>query len=169
MAAIRDKILARPHSGVHLWLLLWKATAALETHARCSIQATGLCLSDFGVLEALLHKGPQPVNVLGKKILVSSGSATAAVDRLERALLVRRTPAANDRRARIVRLTPRGSALIRRLFARHARDLDRALAGFSAADAAALANLLRRLGRGAESVRPRSPAGPRPPAPKNRG
>jgi MarR family 2-MHQ and catechol resistance regulon transcriptional repressor len=42
-------------SGVHLWLLLSRATRAMEAVARESIEATGLCLSDFGILEALLH------------------------------------------------------------------------------------------------------------------
>lgn len=40
-----------------------------------------------GVLEALLHKGPLPVNALGEKVLLTSGSITTAVDRLERVVL----------------------------------------------------------------------------------
>ncbi|HQK21099.1 MAG TPA: MarR family transcriptional regulator, partial [Polyangiaceae bacterium] len=113
-------------SGVHLWLLLWKATKAQEAYARRSVEATGLCLTDFGILEALLHKGPLPVNTLGKKILISSGSMTAAVDRLERQGLVERRDSTTDRRIRMAHLTPKGEALIRPLFTVHPRDLEQA-------------------------------------------
>ena len=65
--------------GVHLWLLLWKATKAVEAPAHRSVKAKHLGLTDFGVLEALLHKGALPVNALRKKVLLSSGSMTAAV------------------------------------------------------------------------------------------
>jgi MarR family 2-MHQ and catechol resistance regulon transcriptional repressor len=151
MAALRrDRRIAETHKGVHLWLLLWKATRTLEAHARRSVEATGLCLSDFGVLEALLHKGPLPVSALGSKILVSSGSVTAAVDRLERGGFVQRKNAADDRRSRIVHLTANGSALIRRLFEDHARDMEEAFASLDAPEREAFAGLLRKLGHEAQ-------------------
>ena len=139
----------RAPSGVHLWLLLWKAAKAQEVHARCSAEATGLCLSDFGVLEALLHKGPLPVNTLGKKILISSGSVTAAVDRLEQQGLVERMDAPTDRRARIVHLTAKGTHLIRKLFETHASDMERAFSHLDGPERDVLATLLRKVGRDA--------------------
>lgn len=140
----------KPTTGVHLWLMLWKAAKAQEVNARRSAEATGLCLSDFGVLEALLHKGPLPVNTLGKKILISSGSVTAAVDRLEREGLVERMGAASDRRARIVHLTIKGTTLIKRLFEEHARDMERAFSHLDGPDREALASLLRKVGQEAD-------------------
>ena len=68
--------------------------------------------TDFGVLEALLHKGPLTVKQLREKVLLTSGSMTTAVDRLEARGLVARHDDANDRRARIIRLTPEGRKLI---------------------------------------------------------
>ncbi len=65
-------------SGVHLWLVLWKATRSLEAHAHRNIQGFGMGQSDFGVLEALLHRGPLSVKELGAKVLLTSGSMTAA-------------------------------------------------------------------------------------------
>lgn len=150
MRGERPVRLASDANGVHLWLLLWKATKAVEAHARRSVRATGLCLSDFGVLEALLHKGPLPVSALGKKVLLSSGSMTAAVDRLEQRGWVERTFAATDRRARIVRLTVEGSKLIRRLFAEHTRDMEEAFLCLDGPEKEALASLLRKLGHGIE-------------------
>lgn len=136
--------------GVHLWLLLSKATRTLELYAQRSVAALGMCLSDFAVLEALLHKGPLPVNSLGKKVLLTSGSITTAVDRLEQRGLVERKNDANDRRARIVHLTKEGTRVIRELFTEHEKDLERAVSFLSRAEIEALADGLRKLGRGAE-------------------
>jgi MarR family transcriptional regulator, 2-MHQ and catechol-resistance regulon repressor len=131
--------------GVHLWLLLWKATKAQEAHASRSVEEMGLCLSDFGALEALLHKGPLPVNTLGKKILISSGSMTAAIDRLERQGLVERQSSPTDRRARIAHLTAKGTDLIERLFAEHTRDMEQAFSCLDRTEKEILATLLRKV------------------------
>jgi len=112
----------------------------------------GLCLSDFGVLEALLHKGPLPVNVLGKKVLLTSGSITTAVDRLERRGLVERRNDAEDRRARVVHLTPSGKAEIQELFEQHRKDIEQAVSPLTEGEIASLTGALRRLGLGAETL-----------------
>lgn len=142
--------------GVHLWLLLWKATRTLETHARKSVEKTGLGLTDFGVLEALLHKGPLPVNALREKVLLSSGSMTAAVDRLERSGLVERRNTPADRRARIVHLTAKGSKLIPGVFRRHARDMEEAFSCLNPSERRTLAGLLRKFGRATEHLAARN-------------
>jgi len=134
--------------GIHLWLLLSKASQAMAAHARRSVSEQGLCLSDFAVLEALLHKGPLAVNVLGKKVLLTSGSMTAAVDRLNERGWVERREEGGDRRTRVVHLTTKGRVVIRKLFAAHEQDMEEAVAFMSARERVALANGLRRLGRG---------------------
>ncbi len=146
MKTERPKTKAEALEGVHLWLLLWKATKALEAQARRSVQEIGLGLSDFGVLEALLHKGPLPVNALREKVLLSSGSMTAAVDRLEQSGLVERASTPDDRRARIVHLTEKGAKVIRKLFQQHAADMERAFSCLGKAERNTLADLLRKLG-----------------------
>ena len=81
-----------------------------------SIAASGLGLSDFAVLEILLHKGPLPVNTIGRQVMLTSGSISTAIDRLEDKGLVRRQACPNDRRVTYVTLTPTGRTLIRRVF-----------------------------------------------------
>src|ERR1044072_3633966 len=92
----------QPPSGVHTWLVLWKAARAVEARALRSIEGTGLCASDFGVLETLLHKGPLSVNVLGKTMLLTTGSITTAADRLADRGLVKRKDDPADRSRRLV-------------------------------------------------------------------
>src|SRR5256714_12487705 len=112
-------------SGVHVFLVLWKASRAAQAYAEKSISELEMCASDFAVLEALLHKGPLPVNEIGKKVMLTSGSITVAVDRLEAKGLVERRAHGTDRRARIVHLTKEGRKLSTRAYADHAAGLGR--------------------------------------------
>ena len=141
------------NSGTHLWLVLSRATRAVEARALESINDTGLGASDFAVLETLLHKGPQPVNAIGKLVLLTSGSITSAVDRRVARGLVRRTEHDNDRRVRMVELTAEGRKLIVPAFARHERDLEHVAAVLSPGERTTLINLLRTLGTSAEEGR----------------
>lgn len=137
-------------SAVHLWLLLWKASRGVETVSTRSIATHGMGATDFGVLEALFHKGPLTVTQLGQKVLLTSGSMTTAVDRLERRGLVVRHDDTRDRRTRVIHLTDEGRSLIEQAFACHRDEMESALAGFSREDRALLLPLLRRLGHVAE-------------------
>src|SRR5580700_4579813 len=136
-------------SGIHLWLVLWKAFRSLEVHAHRHIAELEMCLSDFGVLEALLHKGPLTVKELGAKVMLTSGSMTAALDRLGRRGLVERKEDDVDRRVRVVRLTETGADLIREAFEDHKQAMEDAAAGVEEADREVLIISLRRLGLGA--------------------
>ncbi len=139
-------------SGIHLWLVLWKAARAVEAQAQHSIARFGMVQSDFGVLEALLHRGPLSAKQVGAKVLLTSGSVTAAIDRLAARGLVRREDDARDRRVCIVHLTAAGKRLIERAFAQHRTEMEEALAEFSIEDRRALLPLLRQLGRTAEAA-----------------
>lgn len=134
-------------SGVHVFLVLWKAARAVETYAENSVLQSEMCGSDFAVLEALLHKGPLPVNEIGKKVLLTSGSITTAVDRLEERDLVERRAHGSDRRAKIVHLTKEGKKLITRIYAEHAADMERlASASLNRKERETLIRLLKQIG-----------------------
>jgi MarR family 2-MHQ and catechol resistance regulon transcriptional repressor len=137
-------------SVIHTWLVLMKTHRTLARHAARSIEALNMCLSDFAILEALLHKGPQPVSELGRRIDLTSGSMTTAIDRLETRRLVARADHATDRRTWVIHLTPEGEALISRVFARHEDAMERAMRGLSKTERATLTDLLKRLGTTAE-------------------
>ena len=133
-------------SAIHVWLVLSRAYRAVERNALMSITCLGLGLSDFAVLELLLHKGPQPVNRLGRKVLLTSGSITTAVDRLEARGLVQRTIAPADLRSRIVDLTAEGRTLIEQGFAKHATDLEQTMAELPPDEREDLVRLLKKMG-----------------------
>ena len=119
----------------------------METYAERSISGLDMGSSDFAVLEALLHKGSLPVNEIGRKVLLTSGSITVAVDRLETKGLVERRAHGTDRRARIVHLTKEGTKLITRLYADHAADMERLVsASLTRAERETLIGLLKKIG-----------------------
>jgi len=136
--------------GIHTWLVLMKAHRTLRRHAERSIEAVDMCLSDFAILEAILHKGPQSVSELGRRIELTSGSMTTAIDRLEARGLVTRADHATDRRTWVIHLTPEGRALISKVFARHEQAMERAMRGLSKSERATLTDLLKRLGTTAD-------------------
>jgi MarR family 2-MHQ and catechol resistance regulon transcriptional repressor len=134
-------------SGVHVFLVLWKASRAAQGYAEKSILKLEMCGSDFAVLEAVLHKGPLPVNEIGKKVQLTSGSITVAVDRLETKGLVERRAHGTDRRARIVHLTKAGRKLITRAYADHAADMERlSSASLTRSERKTLIGLLKKIG-----------------------
>src|SRR5258705_12863823 len=96
----------------HAWLVMMKAMRALTRYAAAGIEETGLGLSDFGVLEVLLNKGPLPVNTIGLIVDLTPGSISIAVDRLFAKGLVTRVESTEDRRGGINCPTPQGRDLI---------------------------------------------------------
>jgi MarR family 2-MHQ and catechol resistance regulon transcriptional repressor len=146
-------------SGTHLWLVLMKAHRTLQRSATRSIEASDMGLSDFAVMEMLLHKGPQPVNEIGRRVELTSGAITTAVDRLESRGLVTREAHESDRRARIVRLTQRGKEQAAKVFASHKAAMDTAANGLSRTERATLIELLRKFGTSAEVQHDRTMTG----------
>src|SRR5262245_55512498 len=138
---MREAEMAGSSDGTHLWLVLMKAHRTLLRHAERSIEQLDMCLSDFGILEQLLHKGPQKLTEIGRKIDLTSGAMTTAVDRLASRHLVTRALDATDRRARVVRLTPEGEALIATVFAAHAAAMAHATSGLTESERATLTDL----------------------------
>jgi MarR family 2-MHQ and catechol resistance regulon transcriptional repressor len=136
-------------SGTHLWLVMMKAHRTLARLATRSIESSAVGLSDFAVLEMLLHKGSQPVNEIGRRIELTSGAITTAVDRLASRGLVAREAHENDRRARIVRLTARGKEQAVKVFGVHKTAMDLAARGLSKTERAMLIQLLKKLGTSA--------------------
>jgi MarR family 2-MHQ and catechol resistance regulon transcriptional repressor len=119
---------------------------AVSQIAERSIADAGLCLSDFAALEALLHKGPLTITEIQAKVLLASGSMTAAVDRLERKGLVIRRATPSDRRAKVLELTLEGKRVVEAAFGRHAAELEAAMAILNGKEKHQLYSLVKKLG-----------------------
>lgn len=129
-----------------LWLVIMRSHRALTLLAEESITKAGLCLTDFAALEALLHKGPLTISEIQNKVLLASGSMTAAVDRLERLGLVVRKTSPRDRRARVLELTAEGKRLAASCYEKHARDLEALMSTMSQKEKEQAYRSLKKLG-----------------------
>jgi MarR family 2-MHQ and catechol resistance regulon transcriptional repressor len=136
----------------HVWLIMLKAMRALTRYAAADIEDTGLGLSDFGVLEVLLHKGPLPVNTIGPIVDLTPGSISIAVERMVAKGLVSRVESAQDRRVRIVALTPRGKDLISSAFRKHSGQMKRVFSELSAEELRNLEVALKKVGKRAAAL-----------------
>src|SRR5260370_13935711 len=130
----------------HVWLVMMKAMRALTRYAAAGIEGTGLGDSDFRVLEVLLHKGPLPVNTIGPIVDLTPGSISIAADRLVAKGLVSRVESTDDRRVRVVALTPRGKELIASAFRKHSAQMKRVFSELSSDELHALQCAFNKLG-----------------------
>jgi MarR family 2-MHQ and catechol resistance regulon transcriptional repressor len=128
------------------YVKLRRAVNALQASEAETLRGAGLTESQFGVLEAIHHRGAMCQKDLAAKILKSAGNLTTVIGNLERDGLVVRRRAGHDRRVVTVDLTDRGRRLIRSVFPRHAAVLTRAFAVLEPAEQERLAELCKRLG-----------------------
>src|SRR5215831_5226939 len=136
----------------HVWLVMMKAMRALTRYAAADIEETGLGLSDFAVLEVLLHKGPLPVNTIGPIVDLTPGSISIAVDRLFAKGLVTRIESTEDRRVRIIALSPRGKDLIVPAFRKHSAQMRKVFSELSEEELQGFEAALKKVGKRAAAL-----------------
>lgn len=141
-------------TALKLWVVLARAHSAVAEHARAHAASHGLTLPEFGIMEALHHKGDLLLGELQDKILVTSGGVTYLVDRLVEKGMVERRECTEDRRARYAALTGKGKALMRRIFPEHAEWLANALGGLNGTEQKEATRLLKALGTHAGATQP---------------
>ncbi len=139
-----------PEDAVRAYVKLNRATRAVLASVEGRVAGAGLTLTQLGVLEAVLHKGPMTQRELGRKVLTSAGNMTDVLDKLARRGLIDRVK--RDGRSVFVSLTETGRMLIADLFPRHANDIAAAFASLSGAELAELDRLLRKLGLAASAL-----------------
>ena len=145
--------MARKFQGTdYTWLLMMKAMRALTRYATAGIEETGLGLSDFGVLETLLHAGPLPVNTIGPLVNLTPGSISIAIDRLVAKGLVTRVESAEDRRVRVVSLTLRGKDLIATAFRKHSAQMKKVFSELSEDELRGLEVAVKKVGKRAAAL-----------------
>jgi len=143
--------------GLKLWVVLSRAHAAVEAHAREDFARYGLSPAEFGAMEALYHKGPLLLGDLQRKTLVTSGGMTYVVDRLVEKGFVERIRCPSDRRASYAALTEAGARRMGEIFATHQAVMEHAVSGVSDEEKRALIQGLKSLG--VEAARLGRPSG----------
>ncbi|MFC5403470.1 MarR family winged helix-turn-helix transcriptional regulator [Cohnella soli] len=138
-------------SSLNLYIALTRASQWVNAHTDRDIKRHGMNRTEFGVLELLYHKGPQPLQQIGGKVLMSSGNITYVVDKLEQKGYVRRRASKEDRRLIYAETTDEGAKLIEAIFPDHAQVIASATNGLSADEKEVACKLLKKLGKYAEN------------------
>lgn len=138
------------NSSLDLYIALSRAGQWVNAHADRDIRTYGLNRTEFGVLELLYHKGPQPLQQIGGKVLMSSGNITYVVDKLEKKGFCRRRTSDKDRRLIYAEVTEQGSSFIEEVFPAHTKIIDLAVAGLDDEEKAVASRLLKKLGKAAQ-------------------
>jgi MarR family transcriptional regulator, 2-MHQ and catechol-resistance regulon repressor len=126
---------------------MMRATDAVTTKMHRHLSDHSLTISQFGVLEALYHKGPLCQRDIGLKILKTSGNMTTVIDNLEKRGLVIREKDMNDRRRISLKLTEKGFDLINTIFPIHAKIAEQAFSVMNTTELATFGNLLKKIGK----------------------
>lgn len=138
--------------SLNLFIALSRASQWVNAHADRDIRSHGLNRTEFGVLELLYHKGSQPIQQIGGKVLMSSGNITYVVDKLEQKQLVRRKASTDDRRLTFAEITDEGRKFIENVFPKHVEVIEKAVDGLTPEEKMAASELLKKLGKYAQET-----------------
>jgi MarR family 2-MHQ and catechol resistance regulon transcriptional repressor len=136
--------------SLDLFIAMNRAVQWANAHSDRDIKGYGLNRTEFGVLELLYHKGAQPLQQIGGKVLMSSGNITYVVDKLEQKQFVRRKASSEDRRLIYAEITDAGKQLLDEVFPKHAAVIHEAMNGITDEEKRVASQLLKKLGKYAE-------------------
>lgn len=142
----RDRYGPEADKALSLWVVINRAVSAMQKIAADDMRSRGFNLTEWGVLEYLYHKGSQPLAKVGREILITSGSVTYVIDKLETKGLIQRVPCESDRRVIYAALTDEGRALMEREFPGHAEVIKDLMAPLDTLEQEQLKSLMKRIG-----------------------
>lgn len=132
---------------VQCWLAWVKAFQVASKYLYAGIEETGLCDTDYRILEVLLNKGPLPMNTIAARVNLTPGPISVGVDRLFERGLVSRVESPEDRRVRVISLTSKGKGLITPVFRKHSAKIRKVFADASQKEVRNLETILKKIGK----------------------
>lgn len=136
--------------SLKLFVVLTRTLNAIKKCAEEDIRKLGLNPTEFAVLEFIYHKGDQPIQKIGEKVLIASSSITYVVDKLEKKNLLRRKPCLKDRRVIYATITEDGMELMKKVFPSHRQAIKEIMGGLNIEEKSHLIQQLKKLGYYAE-------------------
>jgi MarR family 2-MHQ and catechol resistance regulon transcriptional repressor len=137
--------------ALKLMVVLSKAYKVVMDQAVKDMKQYGLSATEFMIMELLFHKGKFPLQQIGDKVLITSGSITYNIDKLEKKGLLKRVPCPDDRRVTYAEISPQGQEWFGNLFPGHAAAIESTMQGLSPEDKKTVIELLKKLGLTAQS------------------
>lgn len=149
---IKDQVQEDQQLSLKLFVVLSRALESVEKEVVKDIKSHNMNLTEFAVMEFLYNKGQQPIQVIGKKVLLASSSITYVVDKLEEKGYLERVACPKDRRVIHGNLTEKGHALMDEVFPQHKEAMAKIFADLSKEEKEQSIDLLRKIGLYADSM-----------------
>jgi MarR family transcriptional regulator, 2-MHQ and catechol-resistance regulon repressor len=138
--------------SLKLFIVLTRAMQSITKRVEEDIKSYGLNTTEFAVLELLYHKGDQPIQKIGEKVLLASSSITYVVDKLEKKNLIQRKPCPEDRRVTFAVITDLGQEFMNEIFPKHKEAIQEIFGGLEVEEKDQLIRQLKRLGMYAQQI-----------------
>src|SRR5690625_593811 len=138
--------------SLKLFIVLSRALESVRKQVVKDIKRYKIKLTEFGVLEFLYQKGEQPIQLIGKKVLLASSSITYVVDKLEEKGYLERIACPKDRRVIHGRLTEKGKQFMDGIFPQHKEAMASIFVNLSKEEKEQSIELLRKIGLHADSM-----------------
>ncbi|MCK9471889.1 MAG: MarR family transcriptional regulator [Bacilli bacterium] len=132
--------------------IILRASKSLEKLLKSDISSYGLNTTEFGVLEFLYHRGPQPMSNLCKKLLMANSSMTYVVDNLVKNNYVDKYNDSEDKRSNFVALTEEGEKYIESIFPTHENRISEVFSVLSEEEQESMMESLKKVGILAETI-----------------
>ncbi|WP_411503090.1 MarR family winged helix-turn-helix transcriptional regulator [Brevibacillus centrosporus] len=139
--------------SLKLFVILSRAYRSISDFVTDDMKRYGLNPSEFMVLELLYHKGEQPIQHIGKKVLLASGSMTYVIDKLESKQLLERKTSQEDRRVIYASITKAGKQLMDEIFPQHRAAIEKLFKGLTAEQKDTMIQLLKETGLKASNLK----------------
>lgn len=132
--------------NLHLLIALSRTTKKIHNRSASIFNSRGLTSAQFGVLDALYHKGSLSINQITQLILSTGGNMTVVINNMEKHGWITRCAHPGDRRSTVVSLTEAGRRLFEAIFPEHLRDLEACFSVLTEEEKDTLMSLLRKVG-----------------------
>ena len=132
--------------SLKLFIVLSRAHKAITEQTNQFFQASGVNPTEFAVLELLYHKGKQPLQKIGGKILLASGSITYVIDKLEKRGYINRVNCPSDRRVTYAEISEQGKEFMAQIFPEHEKKLHELTNALSNEEKEQAIELMKKLG-----------------------
>ena len=142
---------SKVENELKLLITLSRAHQWVTAHVHHDIRKRGLNPTEFAVLELLYHKGEQPLQQIGEKILMTSGNITYVIDKLTNKGYVQRRACTIDRRVTYAEITDGGRSFIDEVFPPHTEAISKAVQGLTQEEQVQAIELLKKLGISAQN------------------
>jgi len=139
--------MVEPNQSLKLFVVMSKAYRAINDYTNKFIQKEGVNPTEFAVLELLYHKGEQPLQHIGDKILLASGSITYVVDKLEKKGFLKRVACPNDRRVTYAHITEEGAKFLEGIFPAHQERIEEIMNTLTNEEKAMVIECMKKIGQ----------------------